>query len=84
MKALCSTPKPATQSRPGSRTVGANRPVVEREIGHVTRRLWSGRKARCRARTRILTDILTRASAINLVRLATLGLHHGARDWAIA
>ena len=33
---------------------------------------------------RILTDILTRASAINLARLATLGLHHAAEGWAIA
>jgi hypothetical protein len=28
--------------------------------------------------------ILTRASAINLARLATLGLHHAAGGWAIA
>ena len=62
----------------------AHRPVVERKISHFTRRPWGARKARCRGRARILTDILTRASAINLVRLATLGLHHGARDWAIA
>ena len=53
-----------------------HRPVVERKISHFTRRPWGGRKARCRGRTRILTDILTRASAINLARLATLGLHH--------
>ena len=33
---------------------------------------------------RILTDILTRASVINLARLATLGLHHGPGGWAIA
>jgi hypothetical protein len=42
----------------------ANRPVVERKIGHFTRRPWGGRKARCRGRTRILTDILTRASGL--------------------
>jgi len=62
----------------------ANRPVVERKIGHFTRRPWGGRKARCRGRTRILTDILTRASAINLARLAALGLHQDANGWAIA
>jgi len=61
-----------------------HRPVVERKIGHYTRRPWGGRKARCRGRTRILTDILTRASAVNLARLATLGLHHGPTGWAIA
>jgi hypothetical protein len=59
------------------------RPVVERKISHFTRRPWGGRKARCRGQKRILTDILTRASALNLARLATLGLHHGPTGWAI-
>jgi DDE family transposase len=62
----------------------AHRPVVERKISHFTRRPWGARKTRCRGRARILTGILTRASAINLARLATLGLHHGAGGWAIA
>jgi hypothetical protein len=62
----------------------ANRPVVERKISHFTRRPWGGRKARCRGQARILTDVLTRAGAINLARLATLGLHHSPRGWAIA
>jgi Transposase DDE domain/Transposase domain (DUF772) len=60
------------------------RPIVERKISHFTRRPWGGRKARCRGQKRILTDILTRASAINLARLATLGLHQGPTGWAIA
>jgi hypothetical protein len=60
------------------------RPVVERKISHFTRRPWGGRKARCRGQKRILTDILARAGAINLARLATLGLHHGPTGWAIA
>ena len=62
----------------------AYRPVVERKISHFTRRPWGGRKARCRGHNRILTDILARASAVNLARLATLGLDHGADGWAIA
>ncbi len=57
---------------------------MERKISHFTRRPWGARQARCRGRARILTDILTRASAIDLARLATLGLHHGADGWAIA
>ena len=61
-----------------------HRPIVERKISHFTRRPWGGRKARCRGQKRILTDILTRASAINLARLATLGLHQSADGWAIA
>ncbi len=60
------------------------RPIVERKISHFTRRPWGGRKARCRSQKRILTDILTRASALNLARLATLGLHLGTTGWAIA
>jgi hypothetical protein len=61
-----------------------HRPVVERKISHFTRRPWGGRKARCRGQKRILTDILTRASVINLARLAILGLHHEPTGWAIA
>ena len=61
-----------------------HRPVVERKISHFTRRPWGGRKARCRGQKRILTDILTRASAINLARLATLGLHQATGGWALA
>lgn len=61
-----------------------NRPIVERKISHFTRRPWGGRKARCRGKKRILTDIVTRASAINLARLAALGLNHGPTGWAIA
>ena len=60
------------------------RPVVERKISHFTRRPWGGRNARCRGHKRILTDILARAGAVNLARLATLGLHHAATGWAIA
>ena len=61
-----------------------HRPVVERKISHFTRRPWGGRKARCRGQARILTDVLSRAGAINLARLAALGLHHGPSGWAIA
>jgi hypothetical protein len=53
---------------------------VERKISHFTHRPWDGRKARCRGHARILT----RASVINLARLATMGLHHAAGGWAIA
>ena len=84
MKPPYSTPKPANGIRPGCRTTGPIGPVVERKISHFTRRPWGGRKARCRGKKRILTDIFTRASALNLDRLATLGLHHRPTGWAIA
>jgi hypothetical protein len=61
-----------------------HRPTVERKISHFTRRPWGGRKARCRGQARILTDVLTRAGAINLARLASLGLVHQPTGWALA
>jgi transposase len=61
-----------------------HRPVVERKISHFTRRPWGGRKARCRGQARILTDVLTRAGALNLARLATLGLGFEPTGWAFA
>ena len=59
----------------------ATRPKVERKIGHLTRRAWGGRRARTRGVARVLTDFVTRAAAINLARLATLGLHHDTTRW---
>ena len=59
------------------------RPKVEHKIGHLTRRAHGGRKARTRAVARVLGDFVTRAAAINLARLATLGLHHNNTGWAI-
>ena len=61
----------------------ADRPTVERKISHFVRRPWGGRKARVRGRPRVLTDALTRAAAVNLARLATLGLTHTPDGWAI-
>lgn len=73
----------AAQRDPGwQRTYRATRPTVERKIAHFTRRPWGGRRARCRGRRRILTDALSRAGVLNLARLATLGLRHGATGWA--
>ena len=61
----------------------ADRPIVERKIAHLVRRAWGGRRARTRGRDRVATDLDTRAGAINLARLATLGLGFGTHGWAI-
>jgi len=61
-----------------------DRPIVERKIAHFVRRPWGGRKARVRGRVRVATDLATRAAAVNLARLATLGLTHTGAGWAIA
>lgn len=60
----------------------ADRPIVERKIAHFTRRLWGGRTARCRGLARIATDVDTRAAAINLARLAALGVRFEGSTWA--
>ncbi|MGH9282216.1 MAG: IS1182 family transposase [Acidimicrobiales bacterium] len=74
----------AEQSTPEwSQRYRADRPMVERKIAHLTRRLWGGRKARVRGLARVSTDLDTRAAAINLARLATLGLHWGGTSWAV-
>jgi hypothetical protein len=62
----------------------ATRPTAERKIAHFTRRPWGGRRARCRGQARILTDVLTRAGAINLANLAVRGLRYTPAGWAIA
>jgi hypothetical protein len=59
----------------------ADRPIVERKISHYARRMWGGRKARCRGLVRIATDVDTRAAAINLARLAILGVTFTGTGW---
>jgi IS5 family transposase len=62
----------------------ADRPKVERKIAHFVRRSWGGRNARVRGRRRISTDVDTRAGAINLARLAALGLAFDGARWSVA
>src|SRR6185312_7123803 len=62
----------------------ATRPIVERKSAHFTRRPWGGRKARTRGQARIRTDVIARAGAINLARLARSGLYPNPGAWAIA
>lgn len=54
----------------------ATRPKVERKIAHLMRRRHGGRRARMRGQHRIAADFTLLAAAINLTRLATLGLTH--------
>ena len=58
--------KTAQRDPDWQQTYRTTRPTVERKIAHFTRRAWGGRRARCRGRARILTDVLTRAGAVNL------------------
>ncbi len=62
----------------------ATRPTVERKLGHLMRRRHGGRRARMRGRQRIAQDFAWLAAAVNLARLAVLGLTHRAGAWAVA
>jgi hypothetical protein len=52
----------------------ATRPKVERKIAHLMRRKHGGRRARVRGRLRVAQDFALLAAAVNLARLAVLGV----------
>jgi len=60
----------------------ATRPKVERKISHLTRRKHGGRRARVRGHTKVGADFNLLAAAVNLARLATLGVTHHPGGWA--
>ncbi len=62
----------------------STRPKVERKIAHFVRVAWGGRKARTRGRTRVTTDVETRAAAVNWARLVALGITFTNGGWATA
>jgi len=57
----------------------ATRPTVERKIAHLTRRKHGGRRARVRGKPKVSADFSLLTAAVNLARLAVLGLtgQHG-------
>ena len=55
-------------------TYRGERPKVERKIAHLMRVGWGGRRARVRGLQRVAAGFEMRAVAVNLSRLATLGL----------
>lgn len=60
------------------------RPKVERKIAHLMRRRHGGRRARLRGQTKIGADLTLLTAAVNLARLAVLGLHSKPTGWAVA
>ena len=60
----------------------ATRPKVERKISHLMRRRHGGRRARVRGHTKVDADFSLLAAAVNLARLAMLGVTHHADGWA--
>jgi Transposase DDE domain len=73
----------AEQRRPEwQQAYRSTRPKVERKIGHLVRKPWGGRRARARGLERVITDVVTRAAAVNFSRLAVLGVHWSGAAWA--
>ncbi|WP_433683484.1 IS1182 family transposase [Nocardia sp. CA-119907] len=62
----------------------ATRPKVERKIGHLMRRRHGGRRARVRGQAKIGADFGLLAAAVNLARLAVLGIGHTTSGWTAA
>jgi hypothetical protein len=62
----------------------ATRPKVERKIGHLMWRKHGGRRARMRGTTRVDADFRLLASAVNIARLAALGVRSRFSGWAMA
>jgi len=60
----------------------ATRPKVERKISHLMRRKHGGRRARVRGKPKVTADFNLLAAAVNLARLAALGLEADHRGWA--
>jgi len=60
----------------------ATRPKVERKIACLMRRRHGGRRARVRGHTKVDADFSLLAAAVNLARLATLGVTHHTGGWA--
>ena len=60
----------------------ATRPLVERKIAHLMRR-HGGRRARVRGRQKVSADFALLAAAVNLARLAILGLVRTGPAWAV-
>jgi hypothetical protein len=61
----------------------ATRPKVERKLAHLVRRRHGGRRARMRGTLRIAADFSLLAAAVNLARLARLGLVHTLDGWTL-
>jgi hypothetical protein len=61
----------------------ATRPKVERKLAHLLRRRHGGRRARVRGLVRVTRDFKLLAAAVNLARLATLGVRHTSTGWQV-
>lgn len=61
----------------------ATRPKVERKLAHLVRRRHGGRRARVRGQQKVGADFSLLAAAVNLARLARLGITGSGGTWAV-
>lgn len=61
----------------------ATRPKVERKLAHLVRRRHGGRRARVRGTLKVGADFSLLAAAVNLARLAVLGVTGSSGSWAV-
>ena len=59
----------------------ATRPKIERKIAQLMRRRHGGRRARVRGQPKVSADFALLAAAVNLARLAVLGVAAGHSGW---
>ena len=60
----------------------STRPKVERKLAHMMSRRHGGRRARMRGRDRVRQDFALLGAAINIKRLAVLGIRHTDTGWS--
>jgi hypothetical protein len=82
-EALLAAGRAATRDPAWRADYRATRPKVERKLAHLVRRRHGGRRARVRGRLRVGADFALLAAAVNLARLAVLGLVRPDGTWAV-
>jgi len=82
-EALLSAGRAASRDPAWRSDYRATRPLVERKLAHLVRRRHGGRRARVRGRQKVGADFSLLAAAVNLARLAVLGLTGSGGTWAV-
>jgi len=82
-EALLAAGRAATRDPAWRDDYRATRPLVERKLAHLMRRRHGGRRARVRGRLKVGADFALLAAAVNLARLAVLGLVRSGGTWAV-
>ena len=80
-EALLAAGRAATRDPAWRADYRATRPRVERKIAHLMRRRHGGRRARVRGRLKVGADFSLLAAAVNLARLAVLGVVTSGGSW---